>query len=279
LTLRSSAGESPSTPLNDWFTGRYAIARQAPPARLTEAPDPLFIRTGPELVCWHRGRRRSAVLMTGRYDRAKAISHTPAAIHLALRGRVGVSLTEHELAMLRELDDSVRADRQPANGPEETMLAVCHDFLERTLAAGTVGAEAMSAFADATLEPMGELIRIGTRAYLEALHDTVRRWTAGWDEGTWGRLLVVICAGHAPRYKESTRTYFTRLLGESHGLGAKGEERVVYAEAAESEEEAILLGAEHLLNRELGRVFMKSSVALQEDVLGDATTAILDEML
>ena len=90
---------------------------------------------------------------------------------------------------------------------------------------------------------------------------------------------MVVCAGHAPRYKESTRTYFCRLLGETHGLGAKGEERVVYAEGAETEEEALRLGAEHLLNRELGRFFMKSSVALQEDVLGDATEAILDDLL
>ncbi|MAQ18987.1 MAG: hypothetical protein CMN30_29840 [Sandaracinus sp.] len=266
-------------PLNDWFTGRYAIARQELMARLTEAPDPLFIRMGPELVYWHHGRRRSTVLMTDAYDRAKSVNHVPAAIHLALRGRIGVALTQGEVALLRDLDADVVAAKRHLRGPENAMLNACHDFLERALKEETVGAEAMATLAETTLVPMHEVIRLGTRVYLEALHEAVQGWSRDWDEATWGRLLVVVCAGHAPRYKESTRTYFCRLLGETHGLGAKGEERVVYAEGAETEEEALRLGAEHLLNRELGRFFMKSSVALQEDVLGDATEAILDDLL
>lgn len=266
-------------PLNDWFTGRYTIARQELEARLTEAPDPLFIRTGPELVYWHHGRRRSATLMTEGYDRAKAISHVPAAIHLALRGRVGVALTERELSLFGDLDRDVVDAKRHLRGPENAMLKACHAMLERIREEQMASAEAMSAFAEATLEPMSAVIRIGTREYVEALHEAVSRWSEGWGEETWARLLVVICAGHAPRYKESTRTYFQRLLGETHGLGAKGEDRVVYAEGAETEDDAIRLGAEHLLNRELGRFFMKSSVALQEDVLGDASRAILDELL
>ena len=266
-------------PLNDWFTGRYTIARQELAARLTEAPDPLFIRSGPELVYWHHGRRRSATLMTDAYDRAKSVNHVPAAIHLALRGRVGVALTDAELSLLRDLDRDVVEAKRTLRGPENAMLNACHTFLERAIREESVGPEAMATLAETTMEPMGEVIRIGTRVYLEALHDAVTRWSRDWEEPTWARLLVVICAGHAPRYKESTRTYFTRLLGEAHGLGAKGEERVVYAEGAETEDEAIQIGAEHLLNRELGRFFMKSSVALQEDVLGDATEALLAELL
>ena len=137
----------------------------------------------------------------------------------------------------------------------------------------------MAGLAESTLQPMGAVIGIGTRVYLEALHEAVSGWSADWEPSTWSRLLVVICAGHAPRYKESTRTYFQRLLGETQGLGAKGEEQVVYAEGALTEAEAIRLGAEHLLNRELGRFFMKSSVALQEDVLGDAAKDVLDDLL
>jgi len=265
-------------PLNDWFKGRYIAARQELITRLTEAPDPLFIRTGPELVYWHRGMRRSTTLMTEAYDRAKAVSHVPAAIHLTVRGRVGVDLSDDVLALLRALDQEVVDIQSQLPGPENGLLRECHEFLERVIDERAATTEAMTSFAEATLDPMAEVIRLGTRVYLEALHAAVSRWSEGWDDETWSRLLVVICAGHAPRYKESTRTYFQRLLGETHGLGAKGEERVVYAEAVESEDDAIRLGAEHLLNRELGRFFMKSSVALQEDVLGDAARQILDEL-
>jgi len=266
-------------PLNDWFTGRYTIARQELEARLTEAPDPLFIRAGPELVYWHHGRRRTAQLANDAYDRAKAVSHVPAAIHLALRGRIGVAMTDVELSVLRGLRADVAEAGRDAGGTEGEMLSACLDLLGRALEDESVGPEAMTAFADAVDEPMGDLIHEGTRAYLEELHRTVTEWTDDWDEEEWARLLVVICAGHAPRYKESTRTYFLRLLGETQGLGAQGEDQVVYAEAVESEDDAIRLAAEHLLNQELGRFFLKSSVALQEDVLGDATKAILDAML
>lgn len=267
-------------PLNDWFSGRYTLARQELEARLTAAPDPLIIRVGPELMYWHHGRRRTARLMTDPYERAKAVSHAPAAIFLALRGRVGVALTADELSVLRDLDrDLLDEQTEDDSMAAQRMLAGCHDFLAGVITEESVGVDAMSAFAAAVLEPMSSLIHEGTRAYLEALHDTVSEWTERWDEQTWARLLVVICAGHAPRYKESTRTYFTRLLGETHGLGARGEAQVVYAEAIDSEDDAIRLAGEHLLNRELGRFFMNSSVALQEDVLGDATRVILDEVL
>ena len=266
-------------PLNDWFAGQHTIARQVLAARLTEGSDPLLIRTGSELVHWHHGRRRSTLLMTDRYDRAKAVNHVPAAMHLALRGRIGVSLTDAELTLLRELDADVAEAMGHLQDPEETMLAVCREHLRRILEEGSASVESMTEFAEAVQEPMGAVIGLATRAYLETLHAAVTNWTAGWDDDTWARLLVVICAGHAPRYKESTRTYFQRLLGESHGLGAKGEERVVYAEGIQTEDDAIQLGAEHLLNLELGLFFMKSSVGLQEDVLGDATRAILDELL
>ena len=47
-------------------------------------------------------------------------------------------------------------------------------------------------------------------------------------------------------------------------------------EHASKERDALEIAATYLLNRELGRFFMGSSVALQEDVLGEAAKRLLD---
>jgi len=264
-------------PINDWFEGRYAIAREAIEARLFRGDDPMIIRTGEALILLHRGRRQTRVVLTEAYHRAKAVCHVPAAVYLLLSDHAGRALTDETLRHARALADELR--EEALEGEEAALVDCCVELLEEVTEQGNVTLDRLSRFASETQASMGAVIMNGTRAYLERLDETVETWTEGWDEDTWERLLVVICAGHAPRYKESTRTYFTRLLGETHGLGAKGEERILYAEGASSERDAMELAATHLLNRELGRFFMKSSVALQEDVLGDAAEAVLDDVI
>ncbi|MGE0790488.1 MAG: hypothetical protein AB7S26_32725 [Sandaracinaceae bacterium] len=263
-------------PIDDWFAGRYAITRERIEARLLRGEDPLIIRLDAELVLLHGGRRRSEKVLTEAYDRAKAICHAPAAAYLLLDDPSDGPFPPEVVALARAMRDELVREAVDETGSERALLEVTAALLDDAASAGHVTEERLAAFSRDTEAPMREVIAHGVEAYLTRLDEVVTEWSSTWEASSWDRLLVVICAGHAPRYKESTRSYFCRLLGERHGRGAEGERQVLYAEAATDERAATELAATHLLNRQLGRFFMGSPVALQEDVLGDAAKRILD---
>jgi len=261
--------------VNDWFEGRYAIARETIEARLFRGEDPVLVRTDAELVMLHRGRRRSEALIPERYDEAKAIAHLPAAVYLLLSGCGAERLDAQTLELTRTMREEL--DAVAAEGDGAVVLRACLEVLVGVLEEQHVPPDVLGALASRTEAPVRALIREATEVYVARLEAIVGTWTEEWTEREWERVLVVICAGHAPRYKESTKSYFQRLLGERHERGPAGEEQVIYAEGAAGERDALELAATHLLNRELGRVFLGSTVALQEDVLGDTTQDVLDE--
>jgi len=263
--------------LNEWFKLRHFMRIQVIRNQICRGVDPLLLRVGNDAIFIHRERRCVATILDDAYHRYKALCHVPVALYMWLSELTAKQLTSQDAAMLGQLRSEMQEHR--LRGLDEASRdiadAVCV-LVDRVVEVLAVEFDRLTRFEGAVAQPTQHLIVAATEHELDNLDRCVRTWTADFDDETWGRLRVVICANHQARYRQSSKLYFQRLLGERDGLGAKGEHHVLYAENAATEDEAIDLLATHLLDRELGIFFMKSPLALQQDVLGEAARAVLE---
>ena len=274
----------PVTRLDEWFKLHYRTRKSELRRCLVAGERPLMVRIDRELVFFFDRARTTALILDEQYDRLKALCHLPIALFLWGSPLAGRPLAREERELLSRMGTEAAAaradaDREPpATDCELALLRACDHFVASAVAAGAVGHEDLARLERDTEAPIRTCIHAATRRELYNLHTTVSAWTARFGPRQWDELRVVICAGHQARYRQSTKSYFLRLLDESHGDGASGERRVIYAENCRSEDEALDLVATHLLDREIGAVFLDGPLALQQDVLGDATRMVLDEL-
>jgi hypothetical protein len=120
---------------------------------------------------------------------------------------------------------------------------------------------------------------LGTILELDILHETVMRWKEQIGAEIWEALYVVICAGHQARYREASKQYFQRLLGEKEGDGAHYEDRVVYAEHIYDVDAALDLLARHINDQQASIELFNNPTRLQEDLMSDGAAAYLEELL
>lgn len=90
------------------------------------------------------------------------------------------------------------------------------------------------------------------------------------DDKRWKQTFYVICAGHQPRYKQLAKVLFRRWVFEATASSTEVEQRVLYGESLESVAAALELVATRLVNSDIGDAFLKSPLAMNQDVLGEA---------
>ena len=98
-------------------------------------------------------------------------------------------------------------------------------------------------------------------------------------EREWEKLYVVIMSGHQARYREVSSQYFHRLLREPESIGAQFETRIVHAESIWDEQAALKLLARHQIDSAASLAFFNNSTRLQEDLMSDAASGYLAELL
>lgn len=253
---------------DEWFRQRYAVRLHELRAEISEGVNPVFIRLGPDMFRFHDHVRERETVLCDRYLRLKEVCHMPVAVFLCLSPMVGRPIETEELGQMQR----VRAwlgDRDE-EGDALAVVEATSRFVDDVLDERTVLAKRLLELGREIRPPLRSCIEEATRLEVLSLHDIVSRWTEDFDAQAWKRLHVVVCASHQARYKEPTKLYFQRLLGEEHGVGAQGERQIVYAENAESVDDAVELLAIHLADRELGAFFLDSPMAMQENILGDA---------
>ena len=105
------------------------------------------------------------------------------------------------------------------------------------------------------------------------------RWRGTLDEDDWPAIYVVVAGGHQSRYRETSLQYFQTLLHEREGMGAAMEDRVIFAEDIEDEEEMLSLLAKHINDQVSSNAFFGNRTRMQQDFLADATAQYLKELL
>ncbi len=259
--------------LNDWFTHGYAARARAIETNIYDGSRPIIIRLGDDAI-FLRGRTRETVaVLSPRYHGLKAVCHLPIALYLELASTRGEPLVEDERQRLAQLAGSLLevtlADREVRR-----ILDVSQALIDEVLNTGHATPQVLRRLEEETRAPIRACILAAAREELTRLHEEVCRFTERFREGEWRDLLVVVCAAHQPRYRQSGKQYFKRLLNEHHGV----EGQVLYGENCRSEGEALRLVTTHLLDRELASFFLDSPLDLQQDVLADAASQVVDEL-
>lgn len=256
--------------LNDWFTGDYAERLQTVRRRMRDDGLPLLIRLGDDAISLRGAERRQVRVLSERYHALKSLCHAPIAIYLRLSPASGGTLARPDVQALCDLANELRACDAPET-PMRALRDASIAFLELVCTRGHADRERLAAFERQTREPLRACIDLAARDELETLHRHVQAFTAAFTKQDWQAFRVVICASHQPRYRQSAKQYFKRLLHEHEGI----EGQVLYGENCRTEADALHLVATHLLDRELADFFLDSPLDLQQDVLGDAAERVV----
>ena len=259
--------------LNDWFTHSYGRCMKALERRIYEGALPVLIRLGDDAIMLRGQQRSTARILSDRYHALKSVCHVPIALYLDLRERCEAPLASDDIARLGAL----RAELSAFAGEDEPMRDVLNAavrFIDKVRAARRIDQEGLTAFERQTRAPVRACIELAAHEELETLHGQVREFTRTFSDAEWQGFRVVICASHQPRYRQSAKQYFKRLLLDNHGV----EEQVLYGENCRTEQEALQLLATHLLDRDLAAFFLDSPLDLQQDVLGDAAQRVVSRL-
>ena len=259
--------------LNDWFTGDYAERLQIVQQRIRDDALPLLIRLGDDAIGLRGAERRQVRVLSERYHALKSLCHAPIAIYLRLSAARGGALAGPDVRALADLAAELRAFDTP-EAPMRALRTASIDFLDTVCALGHTDHDRLAAFERQTRDPLRACIDLAARDELETLHRHVQTFTATFTKQDWRAFRVVICASHQPRYRQSAKQYFKRLLHEHEGI----EGQVLYGENCRSEADALQLVATHLLDRELAEFFLDSPLDLQQDVLGDAAERVVEDI-
>ena len=106
-------------------------------------------------------------------------------------------------------------------------------------------------------------VAFAAKLELDSLHRQVMTWKKRMSRSVWKSLYVLICAGHRERYRETTKQYFQRLVGEKNSFDARFENRVIYAESIRDIPAALDLLARHIVDQEASVVFFDHATRLQ----------------
>lgn len=259
--------------LNDWFIYNYGKCLQAVERSIYDGSLPVMIRLGDDLIMLHGQERKTTRVLSERYHALKAVCHLPVALYLDLRERCGTTLASQDLVRLSAVQRDLRAFAADEDAMR-AVLAAANRLIAELREGQRVTEPRLTAFEQETRDAVQACIRLAASDELYRLHAPVNEVTESFSPAEWKSLRVIICASHQPRYRQSTKQYFKRLLREKQSI----EEQVLYAESCRTEPEALQLLATHLLGRELASFFLGSPLDLQQDVLGDVAQQVVAEI-
>ncbi len=278
----------PLQAVNQEFHATYTRLLDSTRRKLGRAGQPVMIVNGDDLIFLNGGASETAQSSPEEYHRLKASSHLAFGSYLSFlsleRGPLGEDdrrVIERKILMAEEALEGLGHGEVAAESAEthRSVLEETLYILRTVVEEEYLSASAPHDYARRIAPLLLESASTAARLELDRLHELVSAWRELLSEEEWKSLHVVICSGHQARYREATKQYFQRLLGEEEGVGAEREDRVIYAEAITDEESALELLAEHIIDEKASFAFFDHPTRLQQDLLADATEAYLDEIL
>lgn len=277
--------------LDDRFVDAYEAARQ----RLVDAQKAraLIILHEDEMVFYHgdRAPRTFTGLRPPIYGTLKVFGHIPLAVFCLLTGwgPHGETLPHAALDGIRdyrgELANATHGlaalaapASQPGNAALHTSLAIpgyTLAFLDRVIAGGRVAPDDLANYCRTSLADLNTSLLAATRVQIDACHARMmdlKENVLSADE--WADLRVVILGPHMAHRDNSHLQYFSRLLHTP----MYADRRVVYFEGDDNVGALDLLGAT-MLDFGIAQTMLDDPMRLHRDLLADATTTYLDELL
>lgn len=235
--------------------------------KLDEASIPVVVRLDSRLVLALGNKRTVLTINESYFHQLKAVAHIPILLFLAARNNADITAITTEVQhALSELQSAVQLPASILSIIDEAVTSLIN-----TSQWPILEFSAVRHYNDALQPAFQPLIALAARDEVEQTLKGLQRFGAEVDdEQRWKQTFYVVCAGHQPRYKQLAKLVFRRWILELTESSDEVEQRVLYGESLESVEAARELVVTRLVNREIGDAFLKSPLAMNQDVLGEA---------
>lgn len=265
----------PFARLNDAFRPAYDRVR----AGRLAAHRPILFAAGDQLVLYRDdGRHEARLEIPRQVDDLKAVAH------LVLTAFLLVGLDDRPLADEERADASSLLERVTAaeaaladrglSAPQvvrqRALLHRSRGLLTDALAGGRTSGARGAAFVDACRPEVDANTADAARLMLEVLHRGVGRLWTTLRRDERDRLIVVNAGTKSAREGAQLARYCAWMMG----VAGEGE-RLVFAEGARDEDEALAVLATFLADTEIGLAFGGHPLAFMRDVLGAPTDELL----
>ena len=280
--------ESVIADLNKAFHRSYNLAIHKTHQRLGKDDTPVIIMFGEQAMLFHDGKQETVDVIPDLYHRVKSISHVSFGVYVTLAQNGYGPLrydNQKELENIQELMEKALSilDQEPIPANYLDLQRITLEnalvIVDEVLLTGLVDKGTVLDFGKENVHLYLENAALSTLLELDMLHETVMKWKEQIGPENWESLYVVICAGHQARYREASKQYFQRLLGEKEGDGAHYENRVVYAEHIYDVDAALDLLARHMNDQQASIELFNNPTRLQEDLMSDGAATYLKELL
>lgn len=217
--LGQAPQQGPINPLDDMdanFQKAYVAEVQA-----LKATNPPFIEvSGSSLFLHIHGKEpiKVRVLTDVPYHHLKDVAHVPFALYLLLNGHGGTTLSDNQLAPLRDFQAKLSAAQGVLNTQgfdteqlerQRTILDSSVRFVNAVLASGVVDDANLKAYARAMAPFMLKNAEEAGCFQVEATHKQMLVWKPLFsNEHEWQSLHVVIKNSHQARYRDAATQYF-----------------------------------------------------------------------
>lgn len=171
------------------------------------------------------------------YHDLKSLSHVPFDLQLLASSVARHGMDPVAVVDLRAKKNQIAAALKAivefpheSQEPSRRLLELSQSFVERLLVENQFSDGQLAEFLSSVVPLIRANFGLAVRLELNRLHEIISAWRKDLGETLWRQAYVVICARHQPRYRHAARQYFGRLLGETEGKAAEGEDRIIYAE-------------------------------------------------
>jgi hypothetical protein len=256
--------------------------------RLGGEDAPVIIVAGDTVHLLWNGEEEKARIVPDQYHNAKAFSHLPFGLYLSLQPNGEGHLQDRTRQNLEKaINDAIKAidgiaeDRLPAEIERinRSIVDRSRKFVDEIIESEKVEPSHIQAYARSVAPLLLKNVAFAAKLELDSLHRQVMTWKKRMSRSVWKSLFVLICAGHQERYRETTKQYFQRLVGEKNSFDARFENRVIYAESIRDIPAALDLLARHIVDQEASVVFFDHATRLQKDLLTNASTRHVKKLI
>lgn len=267
----------PLADLNAAFRTSYRAAHQA---ALRQA-GPVIVLQGDALTLISNGERTVCDVVPRLFHQLKSVAHTPLAVILSLQvwqstdGLDGQSsLTSLRTSLMLALAQLGRYGFSAAQAARQAeLLQACVELMDEALATGLPTSDRIAEFCGRMRPLVEQNTMEAARLKIDALHARMMAWKSELSLSEWRQLRVVVVGGPMPRRDCLGTQYFSKLLGVN-GEGP----RVIYAESADDEAQALQTEATHRLDRQIGATFFDDPERMGRDLMSDAARDYLQTL-
>jgi|AZIJ01.1.fsa_nt_gi hypothetical protein len=253
--------------INQHFHDQLEELRTSMRKKLDDGNIPVVVRLDSRLILALGDKRTILNVNDTYFHQLKAVAHLPIMLFLAARnnGDTAAISTEVQEA-LSQLQNGDCLPPSTLSIMQEAVTSLTDDSQWPILEFSAVR-QYNEALQPAFQALITQAAKDEVEQTLKALH-TLEALVD--DDKRWKQTFYVICAGHQPRYKQLAKVLFRRWVFEATASSTEVEQRVLYGESLESVAAALELVATRLVNSDIGDAFLKSPLAMNQDVLGEA---------